>query len=435
MNPSVTRRSFLKKSIKCAQASLAAPFIIPHSAFSSQNNILPSEKITLGFIGVGSHGTGVNLRNFLGQPDAKVLAVCDVDEERMGRAKNIVDEKYDNKDCSVYSDFRDLLALKDIDAVVISTPDHWHVPLSVYAARAGKDICCEKPTLTIQEGQQLCDVIKKYQRIFQTSTEDRSVFVYHRMAELVRNGRIGKLKSIHVDLWQGHGILGDYGKNDRPQPVPKGFNYDLWLGPAPEAPYTPGRCHYNFRWIMEYSGGMLTDWGAHLLDTAQWGNDTELTGPVSIDGKGVFPKDGLYDTATDYNIEYIYKNGVKLIVKSGGCGIRFIGSDGWVGNTGWRGPLEASSQQILHSYIGPEETHLYTCKGGEHRNFLDCVKSRKQPYFPVEIGHRCCSLLHLGNISMILNKKLEWDPDRQLFPNDPEANRYLSRPRRSPWHL
>ena len=307
--------------------------------------------------------------------------------------------------------------------------------MSIAAAKAGKDVQCEKPTLTIAEGRELVRVIRKHNRVFQMSTEDRSVYEYHRMAELVRNGRIGKLHTIRVGLPSGYWIHGGYEGVQKPQRVPKGFDYDMWLGPAPWAPYTPGRCHWNFRWIQDYSEGMLSDWGAHLVDTAQWGNDTEHTGPVEIEGRGVFPKDGLYNAATEFNIRYRYTNGVMMIVESSEPSIRFEGTDGWVGNVGWRGNLEAEPKEILDSVIGPNEKHLYTCAGGEHRNFLDCVKSRKDPYFPVEIGHRTCSVLHLGSIVMLLNRKLKWDPDRESFGGDDEANRMLRRSMRSPWHL
>ena len=424
------RRNFIKSSI----AAYAFPAIVPSTVFGKKA-VSPSNKIAIGMIGTGSHGINVNLKSFLAQSDAQVVAVNDVDRIRMEDAKQLVDEKYGNRDCKMYGDFRDILARPDIDAVMISTPDHWHVPISIMAIKAGKDVQCEKPTLTIQEGRELVQNVKKYGAVYQTSIEDRSIAVYHRMAELVRNGRIGRLHSIKVRLWSGMTVQGNYKGNQKPQPVPDHFNYDMWLGPAPEAPYTPGRCHFNFRWIYDYSGGMLTDWGAHLLDTAQWGADTETTGPIEIAGKGEFPKSGLYDTAQEYYIEYLYKNGVKMTIESGGCSIHFYGSEGWVGNTGWRGPLEASSAHIYHSSIEPGEIHLDTCFQGEHRNFIDCVKSRKQPYFPAEIGHRCCSLLHLGNISMLLGRKLYWDPDNEKFLNDDAANRKRSREMRGPWRL
>jgi len=239
-----------------------------------------------------------------------------------------------------------------------------------------------------------------------------------------------------VTLPAGHTIQGPYQTTEgqKPQSVPEGFDYDMWLGPAPWAPYTPARCHWNFRWILDYSGGMLTDWGTHLLDTAQWANDTERTGPVEIVGKGVFPKEGLYNTATEFHIKYTYTNGVRLEVDSGGTGIRCEGSDAWIESPAWRQPLKAKPAKILKSVIGPNEIHLYTCIGGEHRNFLDCVKSRKDPYFPAEIGHRCSSVCHLGNIAMMRRRTLRWDPQKEQFPDDAEANRMLQHPSRAPWN-
>ena len=431
----ISRRKFVKKTARITAAAVAFPYVIPSAAIGNAGAVPPSNRITLGMIGVGDHGTGTNLRGFLEQSDARVLAVCDVDKNRRERARNIVNDKYDNRDCDSCNDFRELLGRDDIDAVMVSTPDHWHVPVSLIAARAGKDICCEKPTLTIREGRLLSDTSRRYGRVFQMSTEDRSIGVYHRMAELVRNGRIGKLHTIRVGLPNGWRIKGGYGKTQKPQPVPDGFDYDMWLGPAPESPYTPGRCHWNFRWIFDYSGGQLTDWGAHIVDTAQWGNDTEHTGPIEVEGKGLFPADSLYDTATEYRIEYKYANGVRMIITSGPVSLRFEGTEGSVGNTGWRGKLQAEPRSILDSIIGPDEIHLYTEPRGEHRNFLDCVKSRRDPYFPVEIGHRCCTVLHLGNISMLLGRKLKWDPEKENFGQDHEANRMLSRPMRSPWRL
>jgi len=427
-----TRRKFLKKAA-LTTGSIALPYYIPAKAAGTQGNISPSNKITLGMIGTGEHGIEVNLSSFLQQPDAQIVAVCDVDANRMLRAQKIVNDKYNNTDCKAYKDFRDILLRKDIDAVMISTPDHWHVPIAIAAAQMGKDICCEKPTLTVREGRELCQVIRRYGRVFQTSTEDRAIFIFHRIAELVRNGRIGKLHTIRVTLPGGHWARFGFDPMEKPQPVPPHFDYDTWLGPAPYVPYSPARCHWNFRWISDYSGGQLTDWGAHLIDTAQWANNTEHTGPIEIDGRGVFPTEGIYDTAKEFHIEYKYANDVNMIVDSGGIKIRCEGSDGWVENLNWAQNLTASSQDILDSVIGPEELHLYTCTQGEHRNFLDCVKSRRDPYFPVEIGHRCCSVMHLGNISMLLGRKLKWDPDKENFVNDPQADRMLSRAKRAKW--
>jgi len=421
-----TRRSFLKTG-----AAIAAPTIIPAGALGLGESVAPSERITVGFIGLGGQGRA-NMHAFMRNQDAQVVALCEVDQANLERAVADVKNRLgDPFQCQVTKDFREVIDRADVDAVMISTPDHWHVPMSVMAAKAGKDVICEKPTLTVAEGRVLCEAVQRYGIVYQTSTEDRSVPQYLRMAELVRNGRIGKLHTIHVGLPAGPGGPGD----PTPVPVPPGLDWELWLGPAPWAPYCPARVHFNFRWISDYSGGMLTDWGMHLLDTAQWGNDTEHTGPIEVEGVGRYHAGGLYDTAYQFELTYKYANGVTLYVKSSGPSIRFEGSDGWVGNTGWRAPVQASSQTILDSVIGPEETHLYTCPQGEHRNFLDCVKSRKDPYFPAEIGQRCNTICHIGNIAMQLRRKLRWDPEREQFLDDPTANRLLGRAYREPWRL
>jgi predicted dehydrogenase len=424
------RRSFLKRAGVCG-AALAAPLILPQHVFGKGWRSAPSNRVTIGMIGVGDHGVARNLNGFLGQPDAQVIAVCDVDAARMTKAQALTNKRYNNKDCAAYRDFREILARPDIDAVMVSTPDHWHVPISLMAMRAGKDVQSEKPTLTIQEGRIQCDVARQTGAIFQTSTEDRSLIVYHRMAELVRNGRIGKLHTIRVGLPSAERAV----VPATPEPVPPDFDYDLWLGPAPLAPYCAARCHYHFRWISDYSGGMLSDWGMHLFDTAQWGNDTERTGPIAVEGRGAFPTEGLYNTATEFELEYTYANGVKMFADSKGVGLRFEGTAGWVGNQGWIGKLEASSPELLKSVIGPGEIKLATCFGGEHRNFLDCVKSRRPCYFPPEIGHRVATICHIGNIAMQRGRKLRWDPVKEEFPGDEAANRLCSRSLRAPWKL
>jgi predicted dehydrogenase len=425
------RRRFLQRGVSAAGGFWAVASFVPASALGRDGHVAASERITVGFIGTGSHGTHWNLRYYLDQLDARVLAVCDVDSNHMDAAKKMVDQRYENQDCATTKDFRDVLARPDIDAVMISTPDHWHVLMSVMAIKAGKDVQCEKPTLTIDEGKILVDIVRRHEKVFQTSTEDRALPVYHRMAELVRNGRIGTLQRIEVILPQQPSRPGDATVH----PVPPELDWDMWLGPAPEAPYTPDGVHFNFRWIWDYSGGIICDWGTHLFDTAQWGNDTERTGPVEIEGTGTFWEGGLYDTVKDYDVTYRYANGVEMTCRPGNPSIKFIGTDGWVGNRGWTAPLEASSDEIKNSVIGPDEIHLYTNPAGEHRDFLDCVKSRRDPYFPVDIGHRVASVCHLANIAIMLGRKLKWDPDAEYFENDDEANAMLSRPMREPWSL
>ncbi len=424
----IHRRAVFKRAAGAATA-LVAPSFVPASILGRSGRVPPSDKITVGFIGVGGHGRQRNLEQYLGQDDARVLAACDVDSNHLAIATNRINEVYRNKDCATYRDFRELLARDDIDAVMISTPDHWHVLMSVLAVRAGKDVQCEKPTLTIDEGKILVREVRKHRKVFQTSTEDRSIPVYHRIAELVRNGRIGKLQTIRVTLPQQPKEPGD----PTPQPVPKDLDYDLWLGPAPFAPYTKGRVHFHFRWISDYSGGIIPDWGAHLFDTAAWASDTERSGPIKVEGSGTFWKGGLYDTAKDYHVEYTYAGGLKMILDHGGSRLRFEGTKGWVEIPRWRADIIASDPKILDSKIGPDGVRLYTNPAGEHRDFLDCVKSRKDPYFPADIGHRVSTLCHLADIALRLGRPLEWDPKAERFSKDDEANRMLSRPMREPW--
>ncbi len=423
-----SRRAFLK-SLALTGPVLAAPQVIPSRLLGAN---APSHQITVGFIGTGEHGTGWNLRRYLTLPEARVLAVCDVDGARMRRAKEIVDEQYRNRDCAMTGDFREILARADVDAVMISTPDHWHTLMSVLAVRAGKDVQCEKPTLTIDEGKILIREVRKHNKVFQTSTEDRSIPVYHRLAELVRNGRIGRVQRVEVILPRQPTGPGD----PTPQPVPPDLDWDMWLGPAPWAPYTKDRVHFNFRWIEDYSGGIIPDWGTHLFDTAQWALDVERSGPVEIEGTGTFWSGGLYNTVKDYDVTFRYANGVVMTCKPGNPSLKFIGTDGWVGNTGWRGELQASSEAIKNSRIGPEETRLYTNPEGEHHDFLQCVKSRKDPYFPVDIGHRVSTVCHLANIAIKLGRKLRWDPVKEEFLGDDTANKLRKvRPMRKPWTL
>jgi myo-inositol 2-dehydrogenase / D-chiro-inositol 1-dehydrogenase len=427
----LSRRTFVRKTAAAAWLAGVAPQVVTSSVLGADGSVAPSNRITVGFIGVGQHGLAWNLPPYLRHKGAQVVAVCEVDDRRLFRAQETVNDRNQSEDCFATKDFRELLARKDIDAVMISTPDHWHTLISLHAILAGKDVQCEKPTLTIHEGKVLTEAVRKHKRVFQTSTEDRSIPEYHRLAELVRNGRIGQLQRIEVILPKEPAGPGD----PTPQPVPKGLDYDLWLGPAPFQPYTRDRVHFNFRWSWDYSGGIICDWGAHLFDTAQWANDTERSGPVEVEGTGTFWQGGLYNTVKDYNVTYRYGNGVVMTCKPGNPSIKFIGTEGWVGNTGWRGPVQASSKAILESKIGPNEIHLYTNPNGEHDDFLRCVKSRKDPYFPVDIGHRVSTICHLANIAIKTGRKLKWDPVSEQFVGDNEANAMRDRKRRDPWQL
>jgi predicted dehydrogenase len=330
------------------------------------------------------------------------------------------------------------VAQADIDAVSIVTPDHWHVLPAMAAARAGKDIFLEKPlTLTIQEGRLLSDTVRRYNRVFQVGSQQRSDTRFRQACELVRNGRIGKIHTVKV------GFGTDPATGPEPaMPVPDVLNYDMWLGPAPWAAYTEKRVHPQAGYdrpgwlrIADYGAGMITGWGAHHNDIAQWGLGTEYTGPVEIEGQTEYPKDGLWDVHGPFRIEYTYANGVKVLCadsQKNKDGITFEGAEGWVFVT--RGRIDTQPKSLLTSAIGPNEIQLY--KSNNHKaNFLDCVKSRAQTIAPVEVAHRSCTVCLLGEIAMRLCRKLKWDPDKEEFIDDDQANRMLARTMRSPWRL
>jgi len=428
-----SRRDFLK----VAGVAAVAPYFVPSSALGADGAVAPSERITMGCIGLNGMGTS-DMRSFLANADVHVVAVCDVDRVHLERAKALVENHYAAQraagtytGCDAYGDFREVLDRDDIDAVMIGTPDHWHVLISMAAAKAGKDIYCEKPiSKTIAEGRALCDTIWRYGRVFQIGTQLRSLPKVRYACELVRNGRIGKLERIRTFLPAAPSI--------EPQvamPVPENLDYEMWLGPSPWAPYTEKRCHRTFRYISDYAGGTMTDLGAHDNDIAQWGNGTQRTGPVEVEGEGVFPREGLYDVATTFKLRYRYANGVELICSTDpnpqGTGVRFEGTDGWVYT---RSDIDAEPKSLLGSVIGPDEIHLYDSKNHQ-RNFLDCVKSRAETITPAEVGHRSATICHIGNIAMRLGRKLRWNPARELFVDDAEANGMLSRAMRAPWGI
>jgi predicted dehydrogenase len=435
----LSRRDFLKTS---AAAGLAFPTIVPAAVFGAE---APSERLTVGCIGVGRMGTG-DLREALGFKQVQVVAVCDLDARRVKIAQTTVESSYAKrspggtyKGCAAYGDFRELTARSDIDAVQIATPDHWHALPAIEAARSGKDIFLQKPlTLTIHEGRVLSDTVRRYGRIFQVGSQQRSDKEFRTACELVRNGRIGKLQRILV------GFGTDPGCEPKPaMPVPEGLNYEMWLGPAPWAPYTEDRVHPQQSitarpgWlrISDYGAGMITGWGSHHLDIAHWGMGTEHTGPVEVQGEAQFPKDGLWDVHGDFRIEYTYANGVKMVVadeKKNKGGVVFEGTDGWVFVT--RGRIDAEPKSLLQATIGPGETKLYV--SNHHKgNFYECVKSRAETIAPVEVGHRSCTACLLGDIAMRLGRKLRWDPAKEEFLGDAEANGMLSRPMRAPWQI
>ncbi len=445
----ISRRGFLRRAAASAAAGVAAPWIVPASALGRGGRPAPSERVTMAFIGTGNQGTN-DLRGFLGDARVQVVAVCDCNREGPGYwsgtvrgaepARRTVDEHYSrrsrsgsHKGCRVTWDHREILARRDIDAVEIATPDHWHAILVVEAARAGKDIFCQKPlSLAIAEGRAMSDAVARYGCVFQCGSQRRSDFNCRRACELVRNGRIGRLHTVRCGLPGGTPDYGRTARFTKPEPVPEGFHYDRWLGPAPWAPFCRGRVGVNFRWVLDYSGGQLTDWGGHHPDVAQWGMGTERTGPVEVrNARGTFADGPLYNTATDYHFECVYANGVRLIISNRQRGgTTFEGTEGWVSAD--HGRHDAHPKSILTSRIGPDEIHLY--KSDHHfRNFIDCVLSRSECAAPVEVAHRSITLAHLGNIALLLGRDLTWDPVAERFGGDGEANRLLDRAYRLPW--
>jgi len=435
-NESLNRRQFLKYSAVTTAAVAGFPYFVPSSALGKAGTVAPSNRIVMGFIGTGGQGT-YDMQGFLGKEDVQVAAVCDVDIEHRNQARDMVNEKYGNKDCATYNDFRDVLSRDDIDAVVTAVPDQWHSIVAIMAARAGKDIYGEKPLArTIAEGRAICEAVKRYGTVWQTGSQQRSDWRFRRACELVRNERIGRLHTVKVFLPDRNYIQK---RSTKPAPVPEGFDYEMWLGPAPLKPYCPGRCHWNFRWISDYAGGQITDWAGHHCDIAQWGMGTQYTSPVEIEGTGIWPKgqEGLYDTVEKFRFECKYAEGFTMIVIASTDPdpmrnpVRFEGTEGWVEVS--RKHFKTHPESILDSVIGPNDIHLY--ESNDHfRNFLDCVKSRSLTIAPAEVGHRSIMVGHLGLIAITLGRKLRWDPKKELFINDEQANRLLSRPMRSPWH-
>jgi len=424
-----TRRQFLRNAAGSA-AAVAAPYVITSAALGNAEKAPANSRIVMGFIGTGGMGNH-HLPGMLGERRVQVVAVCDVDQDHRDKTAARV-----GKDCKTYADFRDLLDRPDIDAVFIATPDHWHALVAVAACKAGKDIYCEKPmTLTIEEGRAMVRAVRRYNRVCQIGSQQRSGREFWQACMLARNGYLGDIYTVYSGL--PGGPAGGWADVTDPPPS---LDWNFWLGPAPWKPYTSPRCHGNFRWFYDYSGGTMTDWGAHHNDTAQWGLGTDLTGPIHVDGHGEFPKDGLYETATSFRVTYTYAHGVKLVCSTVDHGTKFVGTRGWVPVD--RGFIQAHPPSLLkedfkNAPIRLDDSHL---KHGDnwmaHKlNFLDCVESRRKPIADVEVGHRTITMSHLGVISMRLGRPLRWDPDRELILGDDEAARWVRRPMRAPWRL
>lgn len=421
-----TRRDFL---LQTGGAMLGGglgagfPMYIPRSVLGGAGEPAPSDRIRIGCIGVGNQGSGN-----LGKHLKNTVAVCDVDATRLAEAKARV-EKGTGKSCAAYSDYRQLLDDRNVDAVVITTPDHWHALMTVDACRAGKDVYCEKPlSLTIADGQAMVKAARETGRIVQTGSQQRSDPKFRRACELVRSGKIGKVHTIRAGI-SGVNFKGTAEPDSDP---PSELDFNFWLGPAPERPYNVRRVHYNFRFFWDYSGGQLTNWGAHHLDIAQWGLGMDESGPVSIVGKAKYHKDHLYDVPQWCEIVYEYANGVKMI-----CGQDQRGGTTFEGEKRTihvdRKRLEASPAELVEQAVTSDDTQLASNDKGHHANWLDCIRTRKLPICDVAIGHRSATVCHLGNIAVRTGRKITWDPVAEQIVGDSEAAAMQSRPYRAPW--
>ena len=392
-----------------------APMFVPAGVFGAN---APSKSISLGFIGLGSQGHGSNLMNFLALPDAHVAAVCDVVRGRAEASKTLVTAKRQTRDCKAHLDFRRILEDPSIDAVVISTPDHWHVPMSLMALEAGKDVFCEKPTKTIGEGRVLMDAVARHKAVFQMGMEDRSVTQYHRMVEWLRNGAIGDLEQVDIQLPAGKII-----PKSPEHAVPKDFDYNLFVGPAAMIPFDPVfLTSVGWRMVRNFGSGSLIDWGSHQMDTAQLAVNAPEVCPVEIEGTGEIPGDALTNVPVEFAVTFRYSTGAVVNVKSGGTGMRLTGSKGWVGNSEWRGQMLASDPKILRTKYAPGTSKHWQMPPNEQRNFLDCVKSRQPTTYTAGTMHLLHTTLHAANLSIRLGRKLHWDAKKEEFPGDSEAN-------------
>ncbi|MBN2814654.1 MAG: Gfo/Idh/MocA family oxidoreductase [Bacteroidales bacterium] len=447
------RRNFLKKTILTGTGIIAIPTIVPSSVFGKN---APSNRILIGAIGTGRISRGHDMPGVMQDDQARIVAVCDVDIKRANEARIFVETAYAAKNISqspqVYQNYLELLENKDLDAVLISTPDHWHAKPVIDAAYAGKNIYVQKPfSYTLREGRLMSDAIAKTGRILQIGTQQRSMEQFRFACELVRNGRIGELKKIKIGL-----PIDPAGSEEPEMPIPPNLNYDMWLGSTPYVYYTENRVHpqegYDRPgWLRcePYCLGMITGWGVHHVDIAHWAMDTELTGPVEIEGTAVYPTSGLWSVHGKYRVQARYANGVQLeICDEFPNGVRFEGSEGWIFVT--RGnyaatssdptvpsdekPLQASNPAILTSTIGANEIHL-TQSADHHLNWLNSIRTGKPNISPAEVGHRSTSVCILSHIAMKLKRPLHWDPKAEQFRDDKEANSMLSRPEREPYQI
>ena len=426
----ITRRSLLRSSAAAGTAALAAPWVVPSRVLGAD---APSNRVAVAHVGVGGQGGGL-LRGFLGQPLNQSVAVCDPIRQRRENAAALIERQYASqaasgqyKGCKAYNDFREVLARADIDAVVVATPDHWHVPIALQAVQAGKDIYVEKPLGTsIAQNKALREAVHRYNRIFQYGTQQRGFNTHCAYGcEVVRNGYIGELKEIHVVAPNGA-----TGGKAQPQSVPEGMDYDMWLGPAPVTPYCHDRVIGGGRWhIYDYALGFIAGWGAHPLDIAHWGYPHI---PVEYEGTGRIPTEGLFDTVVDWDVKGVYAGGVQFTLKPGGDKTTFVGTEGWIAPS--RGGITASSPHLLKIQFKPGQIRLLQ-DNHHYRNFLTACLTRTTPAADIDSAVQSDFISHLGDLAIRSGRKIKWDPKTEQVVGDEEAARMLVRAMRSPWQV
>ncbi len=433
----VSRRRLLQTATSAAAAAAVLPHIVPSTVFGQQQTA-PSQRITVGMIGLGRQGIRVNLAQLLAMDDVQVVALCDVDSWRLEEAKQRVEAQYAAqtrsgayKGCATYVDYRSLLARRDIDAVMISTPDHWHVPMAIAAFEAGKDVSLEKPiTRSIAEGRLLSDLCNKLGRVFRVDSEFRSLPSFHQAATLVRNGVLGQIKQVTTGVPGGDPAL----MTPQPEmPVPTDLDYQRWLGPAPHAPYTEARVHkpkdYNARpgWmcLLDYCDGKITNWGSHLNDVGMWCAGVERTGPVEIEATGKYPpKESFWNCPLEFEVHYRFANGLQWRYVSQGTFVKVEGTEGSI-YADMR-TVTAEPPSLLTVKL-PADAVQFPLKS-DKRDFIDCVKTRQETLEPAEVGHRVTSMCLLGHIALQVGRRLQWDPQKERFLNSELANWFVDRP-------
>ncbi len=430
--------SFSRRQLLKTAAALAAfPTIVPASALA-RGLAAPSERLTFGVIGLGDRGPN-HIQDLLNRKEAQVVAVCDPYKSKQEKQKKLVEDHYAStlgdkstyKGCDTYADFRKIMERSDIDAVVVAAPEFWHALIMGAAARAGKSVYGEKAlTLTVEEGQKLCEIVRRYNCVFQIGTQQRSDRNFRFACELARNGYLGDLQTIKIAVPGGRAL-----PDAKPAPVPADLDYEMWLGPAPQTPYNDLKCTFNWYFIYDYCVGWIQSWGVHHIDIALWGEPLLHTGKMQLEGTATFPQSGIADTSVTWNVNCIPEKGPRLqfcddTTFKHGC--LFEGTKGWVHVD--RGGIQAEPASLLKLNLKPGDTHLY--ESNDHMgNFLECARSRREPAAPVEGGHRATTMTLIADIASRLNRKLTWDWSKEQFVGDEAANRMLSRPMRSPWHL